>query len=253
MGWYNGLDTIVSRKGKRLVYLGANGYGCKRELVFLEKKEELHPIVDDKGMIYLAYPAKRDFYEKVKGNIKKTQKVILKKAIPSQTKALVRINTSTPSAFRVNGRWQELGGWPTVWVRANGFQCGQSWVDDLVVMDDQDVILVVPAGGCRTDRRVIYNLRGEMGCIPEIGYRDVLKEIRDRQNSLVFHQDLESRTGKIDVNPVETTRSRCSESSEPSKEDTGTPVDSEDAGEKKGEQLDTVIHENLSSSTSKEV
>jgi len=244
-----GIKTTLSRTGKRLIFFGAKGFGCNRQLVFFDKKKENHPNVDSNGMISFAYLTKRKFFDKYKGIIDK--KIILKKAYPSQTKALLRINTSTPSSYRINGRWQEIGGWPTLWVNANGYYQGQIWVDDLVVIDDQDIILVIPAGGGRLDRKIIYNLKGEIGCIPEVGYKDVIKRIKEEQSSLIITSQLpEEEIDKVIIAEqaefmTEKIKPRVQRSNGESTEDKIVQTINSEENGKALDEPDTVIHDDL--------
>ena len=188
-----GIKTTVSESGKRLVYLGMKGSYSRYYTVFFANKKK-QPEVDSAGLVHFAYPTKWGYNVKIKGSdeVIEEEKVVLAKAYPSPTKILLRINTSTQSKHRINGRWQSRGGWPTTWVKAHGFSNGQKWVDDLVVMDDQDVILIVPAGAGRSERMIVRNDRGEISLLPEVEYLEIVKahkkelrEAKSRRESVV--------------------------------------------------------------------
>ncbi len=179
-----GIQTTLSNSERRLVYLGLKGPYCRYHTVFFTNKKDEEPVVDKDGLIHLAYPTKWKYNYKVKGGQTiKQEKVVLLRAFPSPTKVLLRINTSTQSTRRINGRWQARGGWPIPWVKAHGFSKGQKWCDDLVAIDDQDVIMIVPAGGGRDDRMIVRNDCGEISCLPELEYLEILraheKELKD--------------------------------------------------------------------------
>jgi len=168
-----GIQTSQSKTGKTLIFLGSKGVGCACSLVFFDHNPSLKPDVDKDGMVNLAYPIKRNFDQK-EGRM--VERVILKKAYPSPTKILLRVNTSTPSTDKINGRWKKMNGRPEHWVKSHGFSIGQRWADDLVTMDDQDDILIIPAGGGRDDRVVIMNIKGTLSYVSEYDYQEVKRK-----------------------------------------------------------------------------
>ena len=172
-----GIQTSISEKGRKLVFLGSKGAKCICKIVFFDKGPDNEPVVNDKGLVFFAYPTRRKFNHTNKKTGEKTlrERVVLKKAFPSSTKILLRINTSTQSSHKINGRWRDIGGWPMEWVNSHGFSNEQRWCDDLVAMDDQDAVMIIPAGGGRYDRRVVRNDRGVISCIPERDYHDIME------------------------------------------------------------------------------
>jgi len=180
-----GIQTTLSHNNNRVIFLGMKGPRCHFDTIYLgssdEKEDSIYPKIDKNGLINKAYPTTRDRMIKFNNGVtKKVKKVILKNAYDSQTKVLLRINTSTPSKIPINGRWQEKGGWPEELLKTNGFSKvddgkWQRWCDDLVILDDQDVILITPAGSRRNERMIIRNELGELLVIPEVEYYKILK------------------------------------------------------------------------------
>jgi hypothetical protein len=207
-----GIQTTLSKKSRRLVFLGCKGDYCKCGIVFLDRgKDEdglsTEPEVNEEGMIQLAYPAKRKFHYKIAEGVEQRERVVLKRAFKSPTKILLRVNTSTLSKHKINGRWQARGGWPQEWVKAHGFSNGQRWHDDLIVMDDQDVILIVPAGGGRSDRMIVRNDRGEISCLPELDYLRILHEHQKEIAEGIARQESVEETGDTKIPEEETVTS----------------------------------------------
>ena len=246
-----GIQTAVSERGRKLVFLGSKGMRCICKIVFFDKGPDYEPVVDDKGLVYFAYPTKRKFNHTNKKTGEKTlrERVVLKKAYPSSTKILLRINTSTQSSHKINGRWQEAGGWPAEWVVSHGFSNGQRWCDDLVAMDDQDVVMIIPAGGGRHDRKIIRNDRGVISCIPERDYQEIVeahaKEMATReqlQNSAAEAVD-EISEGEMEL-AVEAEKNgpEINKAYEPEEFETESLIDEVEKGKAPQELMQVVTH-----------
>lgn len=191
-----GIQTTLSEKGRRLVFLGSKGAHCLCQIVFFDRGKMNEPAVDEAGLVHLAYPAKRTYNHKKDGVVEERERVVLKRAFRSPTKILLRINTSTSSSHKINGRWQAKGGWPIEWVKSHGFSNGQRWRDDLIVMDDQDVIMIIPAGGGRGDRMIVRNDKGVIACLPEREYYELVEAYKKEMAAAKKAHELAEEAGE---------------------------------------------------------
>ncbi len=254
-----GIKTILSRKGHRIVLLGAQEAHCSSQVIFFDRGKENEPVVDKNGLVHLAYPAKRTYnYKRRDGEVEGREKTVLKFAFRSPTKILLRINTSTPSpkkisfsidshhpqSNKINGRWQAVGGWPKEWAKAHGFSDGQRWSDDLIVMDDQDIIMIIPAGGGRSDRMIVRNDKGGITCLPEREYSQIVeaykKEVANAIKARELAEEAEEPVGESVEADVDRTL-EIEKAHEPEETKAELAVDSEAEG-KAPRVNNTVIH-----------
>lgn len=242
-----GIQTTLSHKKKRrLVFLGAKGLKCVCKIVFFDKGNE--PDIDENELVHYAYPTKRKFNKKNKrtGQSTPREEVVLKKAYESPTKILLRINTSTASVHKINGRWQEVGGWPTDWVNAHGFSKGQRWRDDLIVMDDCDIIMVVPAGAGRSERMIVRNDRGVISCIPELEYHRIVEAHEKEMAAIEARQEsaeeaVEDKTETVDAGDDYDLETKEKTSHEETKAESSND-EVEEGKAPHGESMETVLH-----------
>ena len=101
------------------------------------------------------------------------------------------------------------------WVKAHGFSNGQRWRDYLVVMDDQDVIMIIPAGGGRSDRMIVRNDKGVISCLPEREHYELVEAYKKETAAALKAQELAEEVAEVveasDENDLEAEKVQSSE------------------------------------------
>lgn len=120
-----------------------------------------------------AYPRKI-FRNRTDGS--ETFFVVLSKPLQMTNNILVRINTgSSEDSTKRRGRWYRIAGRPSSASHARGVRENNgfvqvSWIDDLVVMHDQDIIKVVTEGSDAIDDQVLMNVNGHLVMAPAVSF-----------------------------------------------------------------------------------
>jgi len=102
--------------------------------------------------------------------------VVLSKPLQTTNNILVRVNTSSPEiTTNRKGKWYRINGRPSSASHARGVLekggfVSVSWIDDLVVLHDQDIIKVVTEGSDPIDDQVLMNMNGHLVMTPAISF-----------------------------------------------------------------------------------
>jgi len=101
--------------------------------------------------------------------VQKEQKkgfVVLSKPLITSRNILIRINArSEEDTTKRPGAWYTIEGRPRCVSRGFGVHSAR-WVDDLVVLHEDDCIVVVTAGSEEIDDQVLYNFKGRLIMAP---------------------------------------------------------------------------------------
>jgi len=120
-----------------------------------------------------AYPRKI-FKERNDGS--KIFFIVLSKPLQPTNNIIVRINTSSAEEItHRRGRWYLIAGRPSSASRARGVKefnnrTVVTWIDDLVVLHNMDIIKVVTEGSEEVDDQVLMNIHGHLVMAPAVSF-----------------------------------------------------------------------------------
>jgi hypothetical protein len=160
-----GIDVVVDKKFGPVVFLGQEGDGRRYEKIQLARRD---PAVVVGGRIYEAEP--RRVLLRV-GEPDEHQFWVLERPRgPKDERILVRICTEGVEEPGSRGYWFESCGMPLELIKGHGARDvkgrGGLWDDGLFILQEDDIIQIMPEGGAQVEAYGLYLLDGQFGTMP---------------------------------------------------------------------------------------